>query len=283
MNSLHLLKGAWTVVAALGFALAVTTAPAFAAPSDPCKGKPADRPPECTEDAGGGGNALATFEALLAGDLVNAALDPDTDTDNACGTSGATVGPFDDPDKTAAMVAEFERRLFDFDAMATDGPVDQLYGFGAAVLGNITDDVLQVKLLNTPDGMGAVNRVLLPGPPDRDGNQFCGDGNDTETIHGHVWLFLAQAPDCESGADICVTGYRILADLDNHKNVAATSAMIDAVDLETDDCAVTVVPLFARFDMIQQGKKGVNHGSLSVGKMYLRALPADGVCPLTRS
>lgn len=280
MNSLHLLKGAWTVVAALGFALAVTTAPAFAAPSDPCKGKPADRPPECTEDDDG--NAFATFEALLAGDLVVATLDPDT-VINACDTSGATVGPFDDPDKTAAMKVEFERRLFDlfdFGAMATDGPVDQLYGFGAAVLGNNADDVLQVKLLNTPDGMGAVNRVLLPGPPDRDGNQFCDDGNDTETIHGGVWLFLAQAPDCENGADICVTSYRILAFLDNHKNVAATSAMIDAVDLKTDDCAVTVVPLFARFDMIQQGKKGVNHGSLSVGEMYLRALPADGVCPV---
>ena len=55
--------------------------------------------------------------------------------------------------------------------------------------------------------------------------------------------------------------------------------MIDAVDLETDDCAVTVVPMIERFDMIQQGKKGVIHGTLSVGEMYLRALPADGVCP----
>ena len=279
MNSLHLLKGAWTVVAALGIALAVTAAPAFAAPSDPCKGKPADRPPECDDGDSSGGNALATFEVLLAGDLFLADLDPDTAI-NACDTSGATVGPFDDPDMTDAMVAEFESRLFDFDAMATDGPVDQLYGFGAAVLGKPTDDyVLHIALLNTPDGIGAVNRVLLPGPPDRDGNYFCDDGNDTETIHGYFGLFLAQAPDCESGADICVTAYRIRADLDNHKNVAATSAMIDAVDLETDDCAVTVVPMFAKFDMIQQGKKGVIHGTLSVGEMYLRALPADGVCP----
>ena len=279
MNSLRLLKGAWKVVAALGFALAVAAAPASAAPSDPCKGKPADRPPECTDDGGGGGNAFATFEVLLAGDLVAAALDPDTAI-NACDTSGATVGPFDDPDFTDTMVAEFERRLFDFDAMATDGPVDQLYGFGAAVLGKATNDVLQTKLLNTASGIGAVNRVLLPGPSDRDGIQDCDDGNDTETIHGHVWLFLVQAPDCESGADICVTGYQLLADLDNHKGVAATSAMIDAVDLETDACAVTVVPLIARFDMIRQGgKKGVIHGTLSAGELYLRALPADGVCP----
>ena len=161
-----------------------------------------------------------------------------------------------------------------------DPLIDQLLGFGHASLASLDDAGLQTYLQNTGNGLGATNRVELPGPPDRQGNQVCEDGNNKTTLHAILILFLSQdVPGVCSAPSICITGYRVHAVFDKH-GAASDSVPINAVLLETEECIVTRVDLNNRVEMIQQGKKGKNFGTLSVGVLRLRALPKDGVCPL---
>lgn len=197
---------------------------------------------------------------------------------------------FDDPEKDQAMNDEFDRLVMAFpDALPLPNPdlEDQLFGFGKASFDEVKDDLIQINLSNSGDGIGAVNRVLLTGPPDRSGHQGCDDGNETETIHGGVWLFIGRGKDdCDGIEGICVTGFMVRAFLDNKKNVVGkdlngndVTDVAPPIELQTATCVPTVVPIFDRFSMRQQGKKDVEHGTLSYGEIQFWVLPDDKICP----
>lgn len=79
--------------------------------------------------------------------------------------------------------------------------------------------------------------------------------------------------------------FMVGARLDNNKTVygidtkgKAVTYLESPVEIQTATCVPTVVPIFDRFFMRQQGKKAVEHGTLSYGELHFRVHPEGEIC-----